>query len=75
MVNVRVLRLECARVLQEALLVSVLMYSSETMIWEEKERSGIRAVQLDNPRVLLGIRRMDRVSNAVIRGDKGWTKE
>ena len=31
--------LECARVLHETLLVPVLMYGSETMIWKEKERS------------------------------------
>ena len=30
-------------------------------------RSGIRAVQMDNLRGLLGIRRMDRVLNARIR--------
>ena len=27
----------------------VLMYGSETMIWREKERSRIRAVQMDSP--------------------------
>ena len=36
------------------------------MIWRE-ERSRIRAVQMDNPRGLLGIRRMDKVLNAWIR--------
>ena len=45
----------------------VLMYDSETMIWREKERSRIRAVQMDNLRGLLGIRRMDKVLNALIR--------
>ena len=29
-------------------LVNVLMYGSETMFWREKERSRIRAVQMDN---------------------------
>ena len=33
-------------------------------IWEEEERSRIRAVQVDNLRGLLSIRRMDRVLNA-----------
>ena len=61
--NARDLQLECARVLHEALLVSVLLYGSETMIWEEKEKSRIRAVQMDNLRDLLGIRRMNRVPN------------
>ena len=37
------------------------------MLWKEKERSRIRAVHMDNFRVLLGIRRMDRVPNARIR--------
>ena len=40
---------------------------ARTILWEEKERSRIRAVQLDNLRGLLGIRRMDRVPNAQIR--------
>ena len=59
-------QLEYARVLHETLLVPVLMYGSETMLWKEK-RSRIRDVQMDNFRGLLGIRRMDRVSNAWIR--------
>ena len=42
------------------------MYGSETKLWKEKKRSRIRAVQLDNLRVLLGIRRMDRVPNVRI---------
>ena len=58
---------ECARVLHETLLVPVLMYGSETMIWKEEERSRIRVVQMDKIRSLLGIRRMDRVPNAWIR--------
>ena len=41
------------------------MYGSETMLWMEKERS--RAVQMNNLRGLLGIRRKDRVPNARIR--------
>ena len=50
-------------VLYETLLVPVLMYGSETMLWKEKEKSRIRSVQMDNLRGLLGIRRMDRVHN------------
>ena len=45
----------------------VLTYGSETMIWREKERSRIRAVQMDNLRSLLGIRRMDKVPKVQIR--------
>ena len=54
-------------VLHESLLVSVLTYGSETMIWREKERSKIRAVQMDNLRGLLGVRRMEKVPTARIR--------
>ena len=43
------------------------MYGSEKMLWREKERSRMRAEQMDNFRGLLGIRRMDRVPNAQIR--------
>ena len=54
-------------VLHGTLLVPVLIYGSETMIWNEKERSRIKSVQIDNLRGLLGIRRIDRVLNAWIR--------
>ena len=65
--NTRDLQLECARVLHETLLVPALMYDTEKMLWKEKERSRVKAVQMDNLRGLLGIRRMDRVFNAWIR--------
>ena len=42
------------------------MYGSETMLWQEKKRSRIRAVHMDNLRGFLGIRRMDKVPNARI---------
>ena len=44
----------------ETLLVPVLM------LWKEKERSRVRAIQMDNLRGLLGIRRMDMSLNAWI---------
>ena len=44
------------------------------MQWKEKERSRIRGVQINNLRGLLGIRRMNRVPNALIRGFCGVTK-
>ena len=69
LVNARDLQLECARVLP------VLMYGSETMLWKEKERSGIRAAQMDNHRGLLGIRRRDKVPNTRIKKLCGVTKE
>ena len=57
---------ELARVLHKALLVSVLMYGSETMTRKEKERPRIRAVLMDNLKDLLGIRIMDEASNVRI---------
>ena len=59
LVNARDLQHECARVLHETLLVSFLMYGSETVLWKEKDISRIRAVLMVNLRGLLGIRRMD----------------
>ena len=70
LINARNLQHECAIVLHETLLVSVLMYGSETVLWKEKEISRIRAIQMDNIRgfrSLLGIRRMGRVPNTRIR--------
>ena len=49
LVYVRGLQPECAWVLHESLLlVSVLMYGSETMIWKEKEMCRVRTVKKDN---------------------------
>ena len=67
LVNPRDLQLECPRLFHETLLVPVLMYRSETMLWKVKERSRIKATQMDNIRRLLGIRRMDMVPNSCIR--------
>ena len=41
--------------------------STQAIIWKEKENSRIRTVQMDNLRGLVGIRRMDKVPNAMIR--------
>ena len=43
------------------------MYGSEIRLWREKERSRVRAVQMDNLRAVQGIRWMDRFPNARIR--------
>ena len=67
LVNTRDLQLECVKVLHETLLIPVLMYGSETMLWRDKERPRIMAVLMDNLRGLLGFKRMDRVPNARIR--------
>ena len=42
------------------------MYGSETILWETKERSRIRAVQIDNLSGFLSIGRMDIVLNEQI---------
>ena len=52
--------------MHKSLLVPVLIYGSETMIWRGNERSRTRAVQMDNLRGPLGIRRIDKVPNARI---------
>ena len=46
--------------LHEGLVVPVLMYGNNTMVWREKERSRIEAVQIGNFRSLLGKRRIDK---------------
>ena len=51
----------------KTLLAPVFMHGSEAMLWRKKERSRGRAVQMDNLRGSLGIRRMDIVPNARIR--------
>ena len=61
------MRVQGPKVLHAPLLVPVFMYGSETMIWKEKERSGLRDPQMDNLRGLLDIRRMDKVENALPR--------
>ena len=64
LIDGRSFQFECARALY---VVAVLPYGSVTMIWREKERSKIWAVQIDNLRGLLNIRIMDKVPNAWIR--------
>ena len=58
LVNDRDLLLEYARILHETFLVSVLMYGEDNVMERDRERSRVRAVQMDNLRGLLGIRRM-----------------
>ena len=74
LVNTRSLQLECSRVLHELLLMPVLVYGSETVIWREKERSRIRTVHIDSLRGLLRIKRMDKIPNTWIRQFCGVTK-
>ena len=39
LVKAKSFQLECAKVLHESLLVLILTYGNETMIWRKKERS------------------------------------
>ena len=61
------LRLECVRVLEEGLVVLVLMYVSEALVWREKERSRIRTVQMKNLKSFFGKKGMDGISNPQFR--------
>ena len=51
--------------LHEGLLLSVLLYVTETMIRRKKERSRIMAVQMDSLRGLIGIRRIHGLESCV----------
>ena len=60
--------------IHECLLVSALMYHSESTVWKDKGKSRIKPVQMDNTRRLLGIGRLDRMSNeeaSVVRDEEG----
>src|SRR5678815_232284 len=50
LVDVKGLSLECTRVLHECMLLPVLMYSSETMVWNKRYRSKVQCVQMENLR-------------------------
>ena len=60
--------------MQEALLVLALTYGSKAILWNEKNISRNRAVQMDNIRGLFSIRGMDRITNARINELLGMTK-
>ena len=44
-----------------------LIYRNETMIWSVTEICSIRTIKLDNLRVLLDIRKINRIPNARIK--------
>src|SRR5678815_1535115 len=48
-------------------LLPVLMYRSETMVWNKRYRSKVQCVQMENLRGMLGVRRIDKMSNERIR--------
>ena len=55
------------RSLHESLLMPVVICGSETMMWNENERSRIRSVQMANLRGLIGIRRIECTNKGVLR--------
>ena len=55
LVTDRSLQFECSKLLYEALVMPVLLYNSDSMVWGAKEESRIWAVQIDNLIDLLGI--------------------
>src|SRR5678815_1121746 len=60
------------------MLLPVLLYSSETMVCNKKYRSKVQCVQMDSLRDVLGVRRIDKMSNERIRelcGVKKWVNE
>ena len=74
LVNAKNLSLKCTRRLHESMLVPVLMYGSEVTVWCEKNRSRIQAVQMDNLRGVLGVRKTDKMRNEYIREMCGVVK-
>lgn len=43
------------------------MYGNEIMVWKEKEKSKIIAVQMDKVRTIIGVRRSNRIRNKRMR--------
>src|SRR5678815_4220734 len=62
LVDVKRLSLECARVLCEGMLLPVLVYSSETMVWNKRYRSKVQCLQMDNLRGVLGVLSLIHIS-------------
>src|SRR5678815_4290715 len=67
LVNTKGLSLEWASVLHEGMLLPMLMYSSETMVWNKRYRSKVQCVQMDNLMGMLGVRRIDKIRNERMR--------
>ena len=59
--------MQCTKVLHESMLVQALMYGSEVTMWKHKYRTKVQAVQMDNLRSMLGVRRIDKMRNERIR--------
>ena len=74
LVNEKCLSLKCTRILHESMLLPVLLDGSETMVWNKKYRSKVQAVQMDNLRSVLGLKRTDKIRNEFIRNTCGVEK-
>ena len=57
-----------------SMLLPVLLYGSESMVWDRTYRSKVQAVQMDNLRSVLGVRRSDKIRNEIIRSICGVEK-
>ena len=49
------------------MLLPVLMYDSKAMVWSQNYKPKLQAVQLDNLRSVLGLRKIDKMRNEAIR--------
>ena len=56
--------------MHEILLLPVLLYGSKTVIWREKEKSRIRAEQMDNLRVVDERMRTNTIAKRVCVGER-----
>src|SRR5678816_2448976 len=74
LVDKKRLSFECARVLYEGKLLLVLMYNSETIVWNKRYRTKFQCVQMDNLKGVLGVRRIDKMRNERIRELSGVKK-
>lgn len=64
--NAKGLNLECTRLLQESMLILTLKYSNETEVRKKKKIEN-KALQIDNLRGMLEVRRIEKIGNKIIR--------
>ena len=74
LVKEKKLSVQAARGLHEGVLVPTLTYGCETLVWHEREKSRVRAVEMDMLRGVCGVRRIDWVRNEVVRERCGVQK-
>lgn len=64
LVSAKGLNFECPRILHESILLLVLMYSSETVVWNEKCRSKVHVVQMGKG---VSVRKIDEMNKEGIK--------